>query len=183
MKVFVLREPKPSTAEESIQFTTLDVGDDLVLDISIRPGEALARLEAAINRPPRRILGLIKVGSEFVGVTRPGEFEVWERRRHAIHALGRFEKRPDGTRVQTRFLLTGRSRILLVAFFILYSVLGAGFALAEPRPLGMLGSLGVLLIGGLAIAVAFLWSALRQRQELRLFVSHLYDDVASDAAR
>jgi hypothetical protein len=178
VKVFVVREPKSSTAEESIQFTTLGVDDDLVLDVHVSPRDALSRLERAINQRPRRLLGILKVNPEYVGVTSPSKFEIWERRQHAVHAYGRIDRRQGGARISANFVQSRRSWMLLVVFFVLYGLFGAGFVSRGAGPLGPVLSSVVLVVGGMAIAVYFVVSARRQREDLRRFVTLIFAEVA-----
>ncbi len=153
------------------------MSDDVVLDVPISPGAARNRLTAAINRPRRRSLGLFKLDNEFVGVVGPARFEIWERRQHAIHARGRIDARRGGSRVSASFVLPGRTRVLLVAFFTLYALAAFGIASRRPEALDPLASV-TLLVGGAAILAAlFVAHARRQRADLRRFVSGLYLDA------
>ncbi|MGH2472012.1 MAG: hypothetical protein ACRDG6_06370 [Candidatus Limnocylindria bacterium] len=160
-----------------IQFTTLSVDDDLVLDVRLSPRDALSRLERAINQRPRRVLGVLKVNPEYVGVTSPSKFEIWERRQHAVHAYGRIDRRQGGARVSASFVQSGRSWTLLVVFFVLYGLFGAGFVSRDAGPLGPALSSVVLVVGGMAIAVYFFLSARRQRADLRRFVTVVFAEV------
>lgn len=167
-----------STSTERIQFTTLGVNDDLVLDVRVSRRDALSRIERAINQRPRRVLGVLKVDPEYVGVTSPSEFEIWERRQHAVHAYGRIDRRPGGARVSATFVQSRRSWALLAVFFGLYGLFGAGFVSRDAGPLGPLLSSVVLAVGGVAIALYFFLSARRQRADLRRFVTVIFAEVA-----
>lgn len=162
---------------ERIQFTTLGVDDDLVLDVRVSPRDALSRVERAINQRPRRVLGVLKIDPEYVGVSRPSEFEIWERRQHAVHAYGRIDRRSGGSRVRATFVQSRRSWALLAVFFVLYGLFGAGFVSSEAGPLGPLISSVVLAVGGIAIALHFFLSARRQRADLRRFLTVIFAEV------
>jgi hypothetical protein len=153
------------------------VDDDLVLDVRMSPRDALARVDAAINRPPRRVFGILKVEAEYVGIVRTGEFEIWERRQHAVRAHGRIERHRQGARVTANFAMGRRSRGLVIAFFGVYAILVLGFLSQSTQPIDAV-SAAVLVLGAVAIAAFFLVSARRQRAALRRFVSMLFVDVA-----
>jgi hypothetical protein len=143
----------------------------LVLDLEMAPKDARQRLAAAINRQPRRLLGVLKVEDEFVGVVATGEFEIWERRQHAVHVHGRIDRSPDGSRIGANFSITPRARILLVVFFALYVLLGAGIISRAPDATAPIPSWLVLIAGGLALFGLFLVGARRQRKTLHRFVT------------
>ena len=147
------------------------MNDDLVLDLDIAPKDARQRLVAAINRKPRRMLGVLKVENEFVGVVESGEFEIWERRQHAVHVHGRIDRSPVGSRIGASFSLTPRARILLVIFFALYVLLGAGIISRVPDATSPIPPWIALMAGGLALAGLFLVGARRQRHALERFVT------------
>jgi hypothetical protein len=150
------------------------VNDDLVLDLDIAPTDARQRLAAAINRKPRRMLGVLKVENEFVGVVESGEFEIWERRQHAVHVHGRIDRSPVGSRIGASFSLTPRARILLVIFFALYVLLGAGIISRVPDATSPIPPWIALMAGGLALAGLFLVGARRQRNALQRFVTAIF---------
>lgn len=149
-----------------------------MLDVRVSPREALSRLERAINQRPRRVLGVLKLDPEYVGVTSPSEFEIWERRQHAVHAYGRIDRRSGGACVRATFVQSRRSWALLAVFFVLYGLFGAGFVSGGAGPLGPVVSSVVLALGGIAIALHFFLSAKRQRANLRRFVTVIFADVA-----
>ncbi len=149
-----------------------------MLDLSIAPDGASDRLRAAINRPVRRSFGLFKLENEFVGLVRAREFEIWERRQHAIHARGRIDARRGGTRISATFVLSGRSRVLLAAFFVLYLLLSLDLASRDPALALPVPPSVVLVAGALVIAAVFAAGAWKQRADLRRFVSRLFADVA-----
>ncbi len=149
-----------------------------MLDVRIAPEGVVARVAAAINRPARRSLGVFKLENEFVGVVRPGEFEIWERRQHAIHARGRIDARRGGTRISATFVLSGRSRVLLAAFAVLYVLLSLDLAARDPALALPVPPSVVLVAGALVIATVFAAGARKQRADLHRFVSRLFADVA-----
>jgi len=149
--------------------------DAFALDVGISPAGALARLSSAINRPKRRSLGVFKLENEFLGRVNATEFEIWERGQHAIHARGHVRGRRAGTRIEMRFVLSTRARILLPVFAVLYALLSLGFALGDPAQAGV--KIAVALAGALLIALIFLAGALRQRADLRRFVERLFADT------
>jgi hypothetical protein len=161
------------TVDQPSQYL-LAVSDDLVLELDISPRDAGQRLAAAINRRPRRVLGILKVENEFVGVVRPAEFEIWERRQHAIHVHGRIDRSPVGSRLAASFSLTPRSRLLLVVFFALYVLLGAGIISRVPDATAPIPPWGVVLAGGVALGGLFLVGARRQRSALQRFVTAVF---------
>ncbi len=142
------------------------------LDVPLPPDAAIARVRDAINRPPKRALGVLKVENEYVGVTTRDAFEIWERRRNAIHAVGRVRGRGRGSRVAVDFRLTPRTRILGALFFALY-------VLAVAQFLALRGSIGAIDVavtaaGALVTGGFFAHSARRQRDDLRGFVERVY---------
>jgi hypothetical protein len=153
------------------------VHDDLVLDLDITPRAARERLGAAINRKPRRLLGILKIDNEFVGVVTSGEFEIWERRQHAVHAHGRIDRSPAGSRIGATFSVTPRSRILLVAFFVLYLLVGVGILSRVPDATAPIPSWLALAAGGFALAGLFLVGARRQRGHLQRFVTAVFAEA------
>jgi hypothetical protein len=158
------------------------LADDFLLELSMGAAEARARLRAAINRPPRRFLGLLKIRSEFVGAVEADAFELWERRAHAVHALGQIEGTGRGSRVRGRFVLMPRTRFLLVAFFLLYLAGGFGLmSLPGSAPFPFAVSLAVFIAGGVAMGLFFALSARRQRTDLRRFVSGVFEMTAEGA--
>jgi hypothetical protein len=153
------------------------MNDDLILDLEIAPRDAGQRLAAAINRQPRRLLGVLKVENEFVGVVASGEFEIWERRQHAVHVHGRIDRSPVGSRIGASFSLTPRARILLLIFFALYVLLGAGIISRVPDATSPIPPWVALLAGGFALAGLFLVGARRQRDALQRFVTATFAET------
>ena len=158
------------------------MSDDLVLNLDISARDARERLAAAINRKPRRVLGVLKIESEFVGVVVSDEFEIWERRQHAVHAHGRIERSPVGSTIGASFSLTLRTRILLLVFFALYVLLGVGIVSRAPDATAPIPPLVALMAGGLALAGLFIVAALHQRRALQRFVTATFAETR-DAKR
>jgi hypothetical protein len=153
------------------------VSDDLVLDLDLSPRDARERLAAAINRRPRRVLGLLKIESEFVGVVASDDFEIWERRQHAVHAHGRIDPTPVGSRIGATFSVTGRARILLVAFFALYLLAGLGILAQVPDATAPIPSWVALIVGALLLGALFAVGAQRQRDDVKRFMTTLFAET------
>jgi hypothetical protein len=153
------------------------VPDDFVLDIRIAPEGALARLSAAINRPRKRLFGVLKTENEYVGNVRDEEFEVWERRQRAVHLRGRVRARGGGARIELRFVLPMRTRTLIVLFFGLYLVVAIGIATQPPETFLSAEEMIIAVAGAVVLAVIFLAAAEWQRRDLRAFVESLFTDV------
>ncbi|MGH2498893.1 MAG: hypothetical protein ACRDF0_02190 [Candidatus Limnocylindria bacterium] len=154
------------------------VADELLLDIRMAPEGVAGRLRGAVNQRPERAFGVIKVKPEYVGLVRERDFEIWERRQHAVHAVGRIRARRGGSRIEMRAHVTPRTRLLAAAFFLILAVAVVGFNL---RPREAEVSFLTLLVGpagALVIAIVFLVSARRQGAALRRFVAELFADVA-----
>src|SRR3970040_873631 len=98
------------------------LSEELVLDVAVAPEALASRLRSAIDQKPRRVLGVLKVSDEWIGVVDGNDFAVWERRQHATRAEGRIRGRRGGSRVEARIGLTRRSSVLLVVFFALFAV-------------------------------------------------------------
>jgi hypothetical protein len=144
------------------------------------PDAAVARVRDAINRRPKRVLGVLKVDREYVGVVGGTEFEIWERRDHAIHAVGRVRGQRGGTRIETAFRLSRRTRALLVLLLAAYAIAVLGILqLPEERP-APLPPVVIAVAGALILTGGFLISARRQRSSLRRFVSELFADVLAN---
>lgn len=152
---------------------------DLVqLDVQLAPEAVAGRITLAINRPPRRAFGVLKTENEFVGVVRGTEFEVWERRSHAVHAVGRVKGRRGGSRVELQMRLTPRTRLQLALFFALFALAIVGFALlpTERPPLVPTPLIG--LAGAVVLGAVFYLGTSRQRADLERFVRGVLADVA-----
>ena len=147
----------------------MGVGDD-ELRVALRPEAVMRTIEAAMNRPAQRVLGM-KVANQYVGVVVGRQFEVWERRGHAVHLLGVVSADGGGSRVALRTGMTLRSRILIGIFFVLFAVVAFGLgtlpverAMPEATPF-------LAVAGGAAAAALFIYSARTQAAELRRFVA------------
>ena len=142
------------------------------IEVPVPPDAAVARIRDAINRPPRRALGVLKVENEYVGVVTRTEFEIWERRQNAVHAVGRVRPKGRGSRVGLEFHVTPRTRVFAVLFYVLYALAVAQFA-------AMRGGVGaaeaaVAVAGAIVTGGFFTLSARRQREDLRAFVERVY---------
>jgi hypothetical protein len=151
--------------------------DDFVLDIPIAPEGALARLSASINRPRKRLLGVLKTENEYVGDVRDEVFEIWERRQRAVRLRGRVRARAGGTRIELRFVLPMRTRTLIVLFFGLYFVVAIGIATQPPETALSAEEMLIAVAGAVVLALIFLAAAEWQRRDLRAFVERLFTDV------
>jgi hypothetical protein len=151
---------------------------DWSLDIAIAPEGALQRIAAAINRPKKRAFGVFKIENEYLGFIRDDTFEIWERHQRAIRAVGQIKPRRGGSRVEVRFAMPRRTRVLIATFFVLYAVAAAGLAFREGGPLGTVEELAIATAGGLAIAAVFTLATARQRADLSGFVQGVFRDVA-----
>jgi hypothetical protein len=153
------------------------VEPDWTLDVRIAPEGALSRVSGAINKRKKRLFGVLKVEKEFVGRVADGGFEIWERQQRAIHAVAQIRARRGGSRIEVRFLLPLRTRILLAIFFALYLIVAAGIALEEPATRMTASQLAITIGGALVLAAIFTIGARFQRTALREFVERLFSDV------
>jgi hypothetical protein len=149
----------------------------MVLDVAIAPEGALARVGAGINRRPRRAFGVLKTENEYVGIVRGTEFEIWERRQRAVHAVGEVRPGKGGTRIELRFIMSARTWALLILFFALYSVAAIGLAVQPPETQLAPQELVIAVAGATGLAAIFASAAWRQRADLRAFVRDLFRDV------
>ena len=142
------------------------------------PEAALQRIARSINLPKKRLFGLLKTTREYVGVVDGLDFEMWERQGRAIHAVGRVRGVRGGSRVETAFVVTPRTRLLLIVFYVLYTVGAFGVAVRGDQGLSAT-SLAIAIAGSLVLAATFAFGARQQREQLRAFVADLFRDVAS----
>jgi hypothetical protein len=149
---------------------------DWLLDVSVAPDAALARLEAAINQRPKRAFGLLKTENEFIGAIAQDRFEVWERRQRAVHAVGHARQRRGGTRIEANFLIPPLTRGLLVAFFVLYVVVVLGIASQPPDRALSAQELVIAASGALVTAALFYGAARRQRADLARFLETIFTE-------
>ena len=148
------------------------------LQIALKPDAVLRRITEAMNRPARRILGL-KIANEYVGVVQGHRFEVWERRRHAVHLLGEVRPKRDGSRVELRTGLTLRARIFLISALVLLVIFAVGMA-TLPAERAFPEATPFLTVGAvLAAAVIFYRSAEAQAADLRAFVAKALEEPRS----
>lgn len=150
---------------------------DWALDVGIAPDDALQRIASAINLRPTRAFGVLKTQNEFVGVVRGTQFEIWERRQRAVHAVGEVHPGKGGTRIELRFVMSVRTWILLIVFFALYVVAAMGLAVQPPETQLSAQEL-VIAVAGLATLIGvFAAAAWRQRADLQALVRRLFQDV------
>jgi hypothetical protein len=148
---------------------------DWSLDIAIAPEAALPRVSSSINLPKKRAFGVLKTQPEYVGVIQGSDFEIWERQQRAVHAFGQVRGIHGGSRIELRFFLPPRTRILLAVFFVLYVI--AALGIASNRADGLSGGDVVLVVGAsLLVALLFAVAAQRQRTHLRSFIERLFVD-------
>ncbi len=149
---------------------------DFVLDLAIAPDGALARLADGINRPKKRLFGVLKTENEFVGYLREDEFEIWERQGHAVHGRGSARDIRGGTRLQLSFVIPTRTQALIALFFVLY--LAVALTIAQgARDRSASDAILVVATGTAALALLFGVGARRQWTELCAFVMRVFDDV------
>jgi hypothetical protein len=148
---------------------------DWSLDVPIAPEAVAQRIAVSINRPKKRLLGLLKTEREYVGVVEGTDFEIWERQARAIHAVGVVRAVRGGGRIEARFLVTPRTRLLLLLFFPLYSL--AAFGVASQGVHGLsFTSLAIAVAGSLVLAGIFALAARSQRDQLRSFLHGLFPE-------
>jgi len=150
---------------------------DWALDLSIAPEGALARIADGLNRRPKRMFGILKTEDEFVGAVRDGRFEIWERRKQAVHAVGSVQARPGGTRIELRFILPIRTRVLLALFFVLYILVALGIALRPPDTVLSVEELLIAALGAAVVGGVFLAGARTQQAALRAFIEGRLADL------
>jgi hypothetical protein len=146
-------------------------------DTSLAPEAALARVNLAINRPRKRAFGVFKLQNEYVGVVGPQEFEIWERQKRAVHALGSVRAQRGGSRIDVRFGIGRRTPFLVGTFFVLYAAVALGISRLDPEPVVTAGEIAVALIGAAILAGIFAAGAARQRAELQAFIERLFADL------
>jgi hypothetical protein len=147
------------------------------LDIAIAPEAALALVNVAINRPKKRAFGIFKLQNEYVGVVGNAQFEIWERQKRAVHALGSISARRGGSRLEIRFGIGRRTPALIAVFFVLYATVALGFSRLEPEPAVSVSEVAVAAVGAAILAAIFAASAARQRADLEGFIQRLFADV------
>ena len=150
---------------------------DWSAELAIAPPGALARITANINRRHKRAFGVLKTENEFVGVVGPEDFDIWERQNRAIHARGRVRAGRSGSRMEVRFVLPLRRRILLAAFSVLYVLAAIGIAALPPDPSISAGEALIAVGGAVALALIFTAGARSQRSDLRSFLERTFAGV------
>lgn len=152
----------------------LRLSEDLLFEVPETPETLTGRLRARLNQRPKRVLGVLKVSDEWIGVVHGNQFAVWERRQHAMRAQGRIRGVRGGSRVEARIALTRRSALMLVLFFLLFTV-GAVGVLSQPEGLGISpASLFIALLAGFGTLLVFWIGSLRQRAALRSFMTEVF---------
>lgn len=146
-------------------------------DLAIAPDAALARINLAINRPKKRAFGVFKLQNEYVGVVTTDAFEIWERQRRAVHAVGSVRGQRGGTRLEVRYGIGKRTPALIAVFFVLYVAVALGLSRLEPEPAISVSELVAALVGAASLAAIFAVSAGRQRADLQAFIDRLFADV------
>ena len=147
------------------------------LEIPLPPDAALARITLAINRPKKRAFGIFKLQNEYVGVVGDREFEIWERQKRAVHALGSVHSRQGGARLAVRYVVGKRTPVLVAVFFVLYAAAAFGFSQLDPEPAITSAEIAVAFIGGAVLAGIFAAGAAQQRAELQAFIERLFADL------
>lgn len=147
------------------------------LDLAIAPEGALGRIGASINRRGKRAFGVLKTENEYVGVVAEREFEIWERQKRAVHALGRVTARQRGSRLDVSFLVPLRTRVLLGLFFALYMFAALGIATQPPEPSVSPAELLVAVAGAAVLVALFVAGARIQRADLRAFLERVFEGV------
>lgn len=151
---------------------------DEVLEVPIAPAAALARIERSINRREKRLFGIVKTKQEYVGQVFDKGFEVWERQQRAVHLVGLVHGRRGGTRIELRYTLAPVTRVVTVAFFVLYLVGTLGLSLRDPDPAVSMAEVVAIVVGALVLAGGFLYFARRQRAALAAFIARLFSEPA-----
>src|SRR6266550_6648804 len=139
---------------------------NLSLDVGTAPPGALTRISAAINRRPKRVLGVLKIENEYVGYVHADRFEIWERRQRAVHAVGTVLARSGGSHIDVRFVLPMRTRVLVVLFFALYADVAVGLALRSEGAITT-PEIFAAVGGAVVLGVIFVLAAFRQRSDLK----------------
>jgi hypothetical protein len=152
------------------------MGPDWSLDVGIPPDTALQRLAGALNQRPRRAFGLLKTENEFLGAVAGRDFEIWERRQRAVHAVGTARPKGGGTRLQLRFVIPPPTRVLILVFFVLYVVVVLGIASQPPDRALSAQELVIAASGALVTAALFYGAARRQRADLARFLETVFTE-------
>jgi hypothetical protein len=150
------------------------VGERYVFEVDVAPEALSARLRTAINKQPKRMFGVLKVSSHWVGAISGNEFAVWEKQQHATRAEGRIRGRRGGSRIEVRIGVTRRAQFLVAVLLILFFAASLGILTRE----GSLGlgptGLGVAALGAVVTLTVFWSAALSQRAALRRFLNQVF---------
>jgi hypothetical protein len=150
------------------------ISEELLFELPETPESLTSRLRGRLNQRPKRVLGILKVSDEWIGVVHGNEFAVWERRQHAMRAQGRIRGVRGGSRVEARIALTRRSAAMMVIFFVLFAI-GAVGILSRPEGLGLSPATLVLAaLAGFGTLLVFWIGSLRQRAALRAFLADVF---------
>jgi hypothetical protein len=153
------------------------VADELSLDVAIAPERAVQMVASAINLPKKRAFGVLKTQNEYVGFVREESFEVWERQGRAIHAIGEITPQRGGSRIVVRTVVPTRTRVLMVAFFVLYALASVGIAERGSDQAVTIEEIAVAVGGGLILAAIFVAAARKQRADLRALIVRIFADA------
>lgn len=129
-----------------------------------------------MNRRGRRLFGILKTEKEFVGQVFDEGFEVWERQQRAIHLVGLVRARRGGTRVELRYVLAPVTRVVTVAFLLLYLAGTIGLSLREPDPAVSSTEILAIVLGAVILGGGFAYAARRQRADLEAFAARVLSD-------
>jgi hypothetical protein len=152
--------------------------EEYVRDVAVAPEHLIGLLREELAKKPKRALGVLKTGDEFRGMIAGTEFAVWERQQHATRAIGRIRGRRGGSRIEASISLTRRSRILTVAFFVLFAI--GAYAVLERGEGFRTDATGISLaiVAGAATLVMFWLVSLQQRARLRRFLDRVFGAAA-----
>jgi hypothetical protein len=142
------------------------------LDVPMAPAAVLSRISAAMQRSPRRLLGLLRVETEFRGFVRDDRFEVWDRYRHAVRGYGRVIARRGGSRIELRAEVTQRTYVMSALFFLVYAVLAV--QIASTAESGPIPSWAIAGAGAVVTLAIFAFSARQQARNLGSFVRGIF---------
>ncbi len=143
--------------------------------MAVAPDAAIQRIDGALNRKAKRVLGL-KVDREYVGVVDGRRFEVWDRTRHAVHMLGTVSGDRAGSRIALESTLTKRARFFIGLFLVVLVALVTAMSLpADRAPSTITPLAGVAAV--LASVATFYAAARIQRAALRGFVQRLFEET------
>ena len=120
---------------------------------------------------------MLKLDREYVGTVGATAFEIWERRDHAVHAVGRVRGQRGGTRIEAEFRLSRRTRALLVLLFAVYAIAVVGTLQLPEQRSESLPPAAIAFAGAVVLGAGFTISARRQRSHLRTFISGLFPAV------